>query len=577
MSSCTASPSGVATLTRFDQAGQLAGATTVNSSTQLFDLTYTRDANGNLASSTPTVGTTTGPVDSFNYDQQTQVSSGPSTTGSSPTPYAYTQNHGITQAPGFGAAKYSASGQLCWTNATSSSNPCGTPPSGATAYGYDGSGDRLSGGATNTLGWNQESSQLCYSVASGSGTCAAPPTGASTYTYDSTGRRTSETASSWTGTFTWDQANPSLLSDGTTSFLYGPSGSAPIEQITGSGTGAVADLLISDQIGNTRGLVRISGSSLVGVLTNTTDYDAYGNAIVGQGQAAEPGGVSTQETALNTNYVDSTPFGYGSGYTDPSGLVYLVHRYYDPVTGQFVSQDPLVDQTASPYGYAGGNPVGGVDPLGLWWCLAKGASGPCQSGYTPGPPYNMSMTETAYVGGILARCESANSPNLLGIPPDLTKCVESALPQGLHKSVSFDASSSGIQKYLRGANLDFSSSISKELSKQFKEAGQTSKGLAREEINLLQKEGVNLANSAKVLGLLGAAFTMYDDTREGHNILYAGADAAISWGAGAQGFVRGAMICLGPDNPVALICGGIGAAIMGGLAHWSYSKIMGWF
>ena len=274
-----------------------------------------------------------------------------------------------TQAPGFGAAKYSPSGQLCWTNATSSSNPCGTPPSGATAYGYDASGDRLFGGATNTLGWHQESSQLCYSVTSGSGTCAAPPSGASTYTYDSTGRRTSETVGFWTGTFTWDQAQTSLLSDGTSSFLYGPSGSAPIEQITGSGAGAVADLLISDQIGNTRGLVRISGSTLVGVLTNTTDYDAYGNAIVGQGQAAEPGGVSTQETALNTNYVDSTPFGYGSGYTDPSGLVYLVHRYYDPTTGQFVSQDPLVDQTASPYGYAGGDPVAGMDPLGLCWVV----------------------------------------------------------------------------------------------------------------------------------------------------------------------------------------------------------------
>ncbi len=374
MSSCTASPTGVATIQRFDQAGQLAGATTVNSSTQLFDLTYTRDNNGNLASSTPTVGTTTGPVDSFNYTQQAQISSGPSTTGSSPTPYAYTQDHGITQAPGFGAAKYSASGQLCWTNATSSSNPCGTPPSGATAYGYDASGDRLSGGATNTLGWHQESSQLCYSAMSGSGTCAAPPSGASTYSYDSTGRRTSETVGFWTGTFTWDQAQTSLLSDGTASFLYGPSGSAPIEQITGSGAGAVADLLISDQIGNTRGLVRISGSTLVGVLTNTTDYDAYGNAIRAQGQAAEPGGVTVAETALNTNYVDSTPFGYGSGYTDPSGLVYLVHRYYDPTTGQFVSQDPLVDQTASPYGYAGGNPVGGVDPLGLntlGYCLSS--------------------------------------------------------------------------------------------------------------------------------------------------------------------------------------------------------------
>ena len=153
-----------------------------------------------------------------------------------------------TQAPGFGAAKYSASGQLCWTNANSSSSPCGTPPSGATAYGYDASGDRLSGGATNTLGWHQESSQLCYSVASGSGTCAAPPSGASTYSYDSTGRRTSETVGFWTGTFTWDQAQTSLLSDGTASFLYGPSGSVPIEQITGSGTGAVADLLISDRL-----------------------------------------------------------------------------------------------------------------------------------------------------------------------------------------------------------------------------------------------------------------------------------------------------------------------------------------
>jgi len=113
-------------------------------------------------------------------------------------------------------------------------------------------------------------------------------------------------------------------------------------------------------------------ASLVCVLTNTTDYDAYSNAIVGQGQAAEPGGVTVAETALNTNYVDSTPFGYGSGYTDPSGLVYLVHRYYDPTTGQFVSQDPLVDQTASPYGYAGGNPAKSRDSNGLWtesWCL----------------------------------------------------------------------------------------------------------------------------------------------------------------------------------------------------------------
>lgn len=365
LASCTASPTGVATFERFDQAGQLAGATTVDGAIQLLDLSYTRDPNGNLATSTPTIGAVPRPVDSFHYDQQTEVTSGPSTTGSSPTTYAYAQDHGIVVAPGVGGASYAPSGALCWTSVASSSNPCGSPPAGGTTYGYDASGDRTVGGATNTLGWRQESSQLCFSAASGSGTCTAPPTGATTYTYDAAGRRTTETAGPWTSTFTWDDATSRLLADGTNSFLYGPSGSAPIEQITGSGTAAVADLLVSDQIGNTRGLVRIAGATLVGTLTNATDYDAYGNAIVGQGQAAEPGGVTVTETTLNANYVDSTPFGYGSGYTDPSGMVYLVHRYYDPTTGQFVSQDPLVDQTASPYGYANNQPLNSVDPNGL--------------------------------------------------------------------------------------------------------------------------------------------------------------------------------------------------------------------
>jgi len=45
-----------------------------------------------------------------------------------------------------------------------------------------------------------------------------------------------------------------------------------------------------------------------------------------------------------------------------------VHRYYDPVTEQFVSVDPLVDATGTPYAYAGGDPVNGADPSGLAKC-----------------------------------------------------------------------------------------------------------------------------------------------------------------------------------------------------------------
>ena len=36
--------------------------------------------------------------------------------------------------------------------------------------------------------------------------------------------------------------------------------------------------------------------------------------------------------------------------------------YYDPATGQFLSVDPLVDETGQPYAYTGDDPVNGVDP-----------------------------------------------------------------------------------------------------------------------------------------------------------------------------------------------------------------------
>jgi RHS repeat-associated protein len=40
-------------------------------------------------------------------------------------------------------------------------------------------------------------------------------------------------------------------------------------------------------------------------------------------------------------------------------------RYYDPSTGQFLTVDPLVAMTATPYGYAGNNPINRMDRSGL--------------------------------------------------------------------------------------------------------------------------------------------------------------------------------------------------------------------
>ena len=68
----------------------------------------------------------------------------------------------------------------------------------------------------------------------------------------------------------------------------------------------------------------------------------------------------------------STPVGYEDGYTDPTGLVYLINRYYDPSLRQFISVDPAYSQTHSLYGYVGSDPVNGSDPSGLAFYRACG-------------------------------------------------------------------------------------------------------------------------------------------------------------------------------------------------------------
>ena len=42
--------------------------------------------------------------------------------------------------------------------------------------------------------------------------------------------------------------------------------------------------------------------------------------------------------------------------------VFLNNRYYDPTLGVFLSVDPLVSKTGTPYLYAAGNPATLADP-----------------------------------------------------------------------------------------------------------------------------------------------------------------------------------------------------------------------
>jgi RHS repeat-associated protein len=88
-----------------------------------------------------------------------------------------------------------------------------------------------------------------------------------------------------------------------------------------------------------------------GAVTDAYAYDAWGNTI---------------------NSAGTTPNNYlyrGEQYDSDLGLYYLRARYFNPVTGRFLSRDSRDGSTRTPaslhkYLYANGDPVNGRDPSG---------------------------------------------------------------------------------------------------------------------------------------------------------------------------------------------------------------------
>jgi RHS repeat-associated protein len=108
------------------------------------------------------------------------------------------------------------------------------------------------------------------------------------------------------------------------------------------GTPAQAYYYGIDQIGSVRR-----------VFASTSSAPAYGY---------DPYGTPLQATAPLTDFVYGGMF-----YNADSGLYLTKYRAYDPVTGRWLSRDPMgeiSDVAANLYPYVGGNPVGATDPDG---------------------------------------------------------------------------------------------------------------------------------------------------------------------------------------------------------------------
>jgi RHS repeat-associated protein len=101
---------------------------------------------------------------------------------------------------------------------------------------------------------------------------------------------------------------------------------------------------LTDALGSTSALTSSTGA----VQTQYT-FEAFGN--------------TTQSGATATN-----SYMYTGRENDGTGLYYHRARYYNPVLGRFISEDPLGINSGdlNVYRYVGNNPINGSDPTGLW-------------------------------------------------------------------------------------------------------------------------------------------------------------------------------------------------------------------
>ena len=170
--------------------------------------------------------------------------------------------------------------------------------------------------------------------------------------------------------FAYDTATasvPAIIEDSTNAYIYGPQ-NTPIEQVPLSSlvsSTPVVDFIASDPTG----MREISSFQMASGAPVLLGYEMCPHTTYG-----------TQSCSSSGTTPPSTPIGYEDGYTDPSGLVYLINRNCDPSLRQFISVDPAYSQTHQLYGYANENPVNGSDPSGMLSCNPGRAAAPWSNG-----------------------------------------------------------------------------------------------------------------------------------------------------------------------------------------------------
>lgn len=199
---------------------------------------------------------------------------------------------------------------------------------GATAVTYDANGNTLNDGMN---GYTWDARNLLVS---------ANNNGAR-FTYDPVGRRTGKTILSANTNFLYDGVNPVQELDGSTVTANLLTGAGVDERFMRTDA-AGSSIFLTDALGSTVALADAAGNT-----TSTYSHGPYG--------------------MLSATGTSDNSYTYTGRESDGLGIYYYRARYYDPVTGRFLSEDPMGFAGGGPnlYAYAGNAPTEYVDPLGL--------------------------------------------------------------------------------------------------------------------------------------------------------------------------------------------------------------------
>ncbi|MFF1719382.1 RHS repeat-associated core domain-containing protein [Streptomyces sviceus] len=242
------------------------------------------------------------------------------------------------------------------------------------------------------------------------------------YGYDSSGNTTSRPGPGAQQTLAWNsEGDLSKLTESTkeTSYLYDANGDLLIRRAKGDG-----DTVLYLGAGTE---VRLTVKGTAKTLSGTRYYGANGQTIAvrtatvgvsdtklsflaGDHHSTSSVTLDASTYAVTKRY--SSPFGsprgtkattwpddkafLGKPADESTGLTHVGAREYDPIIGQFISVDPILDltdaQTLNGYSYAANSPVTNSDPTGLWLDDGTGHNEPRPGGAagpqspTPGIP-----------------------------------------------------------------------------------------------------------------------------------------------------------------------------------------------